>query len=157
MLKCWRKDLLNFFSWLIIYSEALYYGKTKPFKTASLADMRSICLTFLHCALSIISSKDACKSSNKLYILKKVLKSFFQIKNILKRFLQIENIIKCLQIGRAREKVEPGVKDDFLWGGGCQWEDFHKQKHKYDPHRFLSSQKLKIYTFFLSFAINQAT
>ena len=28
--------------------------------------------------------------------------------------------------------MEPGVKVDFLWGGGCQWDNFRQQKHKYD-------------------------
>ena len=42
----------------------------------------------------------------------------------------IINQINQIQIRRTRERLEPAVKDDFLWGGCCQRENFHQRKYK---------------------------
>ena len=36
----------------------------------------------------------------------------------------------CFQIGGEREKLETGVQDGHLRGGGGQRENLHQQKHK---------------------------
>ena len=61
-----------------------------------------------------------------------------------------------LQLGRAGEKVEPGVKDDFLRGGGRQWENFHQQEYKYDDKMMMMMMMMMIMVMMIKMMMKMA-